>query len=180
MIVLLLILMAAVYTDYRQNRIPNWMIVFGLFSGFIISFIHGGFGMFLEGLLGMVLPVVLLYPVFMIGGMGSGDLKLFAVVGSYLGIKGITFSFIIAFFVGATISLVKMMYFHNFKDRIYYFFNYIADFFLKGKWRLYETSQRQSSIENPEDEKSLEFPKYKIHFALPIFLGVAIYIGGSL
>lgn len=180
MIVLLLILMAAVYTDYKQNRIPNWMIVFGVFSGFIISFIHGGLGMLLDGILGMVLPIVLLYPVFMIGGMGAGDLKLFAVAGSYLGIKGITISFVIAFMIGATISLVKMMYFHNFKERIYYFFSYMADLFLKGKWQLYETSEGQASMEREGAEESLNFPKYKIHFALPIFLGVAIYIGGSL
>ena len=180
MIVLLLILMAAVYTDYKQNRIPNWMIVFGVISGFIISFIHGGLGMLLEGLLGIVLPVVLLYPVFMIGGMGAGDLKLFAVAGSYLGIKGITFSFVSAFLIGAAISLVKMLFFHNFKERFYYFFSYTADLFLKGKWKLYETSEGQALMENEGDEKSFNFPKYKIHFALPIFLGVAIYIGGSL
>ena len=174
MIALLMILIAAVYTDYRQNRIPNWIIVFGLISGCFISYMYGGIGMLLEGLLGMVLPIVLLYPVFVIGGMGAGDLKLFAVVGSYLGIKGITISFVSAFIVGATISLMKMMCFHNFKERIYYFFSYLSDLFLEGKWQLYETSKGQAS------EESLEFPKHKIHFALPIFLGVAIYLGGIL
>ena len=172
MIALLMILIAAVYTDYRQNRIPNWIIIFGLISGCFISYVYGGIGMLLEGLLAMVLPIVLLYPVFVIGGMGAGDLKLFAVVGSYLGIKGITISFISAFIVGATISLVKMICFHNFKERIYYFFSYLADLFLKGKWQLYETQTGQNLNE------SLEFPKHKIHFALPIFLGVAIYLGG--
>ena len=167
-----MILIAAVYTDYRQNRIPNWIIIFGLISGCFISYVYGGIGMLLEGLLAMVLPIVLLYPVFVIGGMGAGDLKLFAVVGSYLGIKGITISFISAFIVGATISLVKMICFHNFKERIYYFFSYLADLFLKGKWQLYETQTGQNLNE------SLEFPKHKIHFALPIFLGVAIYLGG--
>ncbi len=180
MIVLLLILIAAVYTDYRQNRIPNWIVVFGIISGFIISFIHGGMGLFLEGLLGMVLPVIILYPVFMIGAIGAGDLKLFAVVGSYLGIKGITISFIIAFIVGAIISLVKMLRFHNFKERIYYFFSYMADIFLKGKWRLYEVTEGQAGNQNLAGEDSLNFPKYKIHFALPIFLGVVIYMGGIL
>ena len=174
MIALLMILIAAVYTDYSQNRIPNWIIVFGLISGCFISYIYGGIGMLLEGLLGMVLPIVLLYPVFVIGGMGAGDLKLFAVVGSYLGIKGITISFVSAFIVGATISLVKMLCFRNFKERIYYFFSYLSDLFIEGKWQLYETSKGQSS------EESLEFPKHKIHFALPIFLGVAIYLGGIL
>lgn len=180
MIVLLLILMAAVYTDYRQNRIPNWIVIFGIISGFIISFIHGGMEVFLEGLSGMVLPVIILYPVFMIGAIGAGDLKLFAVVGSYLGIKGITISFIFAFILGAIISLVKMLRFHNFKERIYYFFSYMADILMKGKWRLYEETEGQACGQEFAEEDSLLFPTHKIHFALPIFLGVAIYIGGIL
>ena len=100
--------------------------------------------------------------------------------GSYLGIKGITISFVFAFIIGAIISLVKMLRFHNFKERIYYFFSYMADIFLKGKWRLYEATEGQAHMEDCAAENSLDFPKYKIHFALPIFLGVAIYIGGIL
>ena len=180
MIVLLLILTAAVYTDYRLKRIPNWIIVFGIISGLIISFLHGGIGLLCEGLGGMILPVILLYPAFAIGGLGAGDLKLFAVAGSYLGIRGITISLIIAFTTGAIISLVKMIRFHNFKERIYYFFSYITDVFLKGKWRLYERTDGQALDATEALDDSLDFPKHKIHFALPIFLGVAIYIGGTL
>lgn len=180
MIVLLLILSAAVYTDYRQRRIPNWIVGFGVVSGLFICFLHGGVSSFLEGLCGMVLPVVLLYPAFMIGGLGAGDLKLFAVVGSYLGIKGVLISLTFAFVMGAILSLVKMIRFHNFKERIYYFFSYTSDIFLKGKWRLYETVEDISSCEENVSENSSNFPKHKIHFALPIFLGVVVYVGGVL
>ena len=178
MIVLLLILMAAVYMDYRQNRIPNWMVIFGIISGFVISYVHGGIGTVLEGFLGMFLPIIFLYPLFMIGAIGAGDLKLFAVAGSYLGIKGITISFMVAFMVGAIISLVKMLRFHNFKERIYYFFSYMADILLKGKWKLYEESGGQAKIQ--VEEESTKFPNYKIHFSLSILLGVMFYIGGNL
>ena len=180
MIVLLLILSAAVYTDYRQGRIPNWIVVFGIISGLIICFLHGGLGSFLEGLCGMVLPVVLLYPAFMIGGLGAGDVKLFAVVGCYLGIKGVLNSLIVAFVIGAIMSLVKMIRFRNFKERIYYFFSYTADLFLKGKWRLYENAENGSFGEEENSHNSSNFPKHKIHFALPIFLGVIVHMGGIL
>lgn len=178
MIVLLLILLAAVYTDYRQGRIPNWIILFGVISGLLISFLHGGIGFFLEALGGMFLPVVLLYPAFVIGGLGAGDLKLFAVVGSYLGIKGVLISLIIAFVVGAIVSLVKMIRFHNFKERIYYFFSYVTDIFFKGKWKLYEMTEGETSDGRDTTENSLDFPKHKIHFALSILLGVVVYVGG--
>mgnify|MGYP003402813339 FL=1 len=177
---LLLILLAAVYTDYGHGKIPNWIIVFGILSGLFTSFIKGGYISLLEGLGAMILPVLLLYPVFVIGGIGAGDLKLFSVVGSFLGFRGVLISLIIAFFIGSIISIVKMIRFHNFKERIYYFFSYMADVLLKGKWKLYETELKESSENNLFQKISTDFPKYKIHFALPIFLGVITYIGGIL
>ena len=178
MIVLLLILLAAVYTDYRQGRIPNWMIIFGFISGLVIRFLHGGFSTGLDGILGAVFLAAVFYPVFKIGGLGGGDIKLFAVVGSYLGIKGGITSLIFAFIFGAIFSLVKMLHFHNFKERIYYFASYMTDIILTGKWKLYESGEGTSFGEEDAGKQSLKIPKQKIHFALPVFLGVAIYIGG--
>lgn len=180
MIVLLLILLAAVYTDYRQKKIPNWIILFGIPSGLLICFIHGGISLMVQGILGMFLPVFLLYPVFMIGTLGAGDLKLFAVVGSYIGIKGVLISLVFAFVTGAVISLMKMIYFHNFKERIYYFISYLSDIFLKGKWRLYENTESISFEKEDNFSNSSNIPGHKIHFALPIFIGVMVYMGGSL
>ncbi len=174
MIVLLLVLLAAVYTDYRRGIVPNWMIVFGIVSGLFESFINCGLDGFLFGIAAAVLPIVLLYFVFMIGALGAGDLKLFSVVGSFLGIKGVLVSLCIAFVIGAVISIFKMIRYHNFKERIYYFFSYVADIAKSGKWTLYDTKLNEDSTKN-----SLEnFPEHKIHFALPILLGTILYVGG--
>lgn len=174
MIVLLLILLAAVYTDYRRGCIPNWIIVFGVISGLFESFIGGGVETFLLGIVAMILPVVILYPVFMIGALGAGDLKLFSVIGSFLGIRGVLISLCIAFVIGAVISIIKIIQVHNFKERIYYFFSYIADLVRSGQIKLYETKLNEEFIKN----SSHNFPDHKIHFALPIFLGTVTYIGG--
>lgn len=147
MCVLLVILLAAVFTDYRYGKIPNWIILFGIMSGLLISFIHEGFLCCLEKMGAIILPVVLLYPVFAFGGIGAGDIKLFSVTGSFLGIKGVISSLIFAFIVGAIISLIKIIRFQFLKNLI---------------------SKKSSTV----------FPKNKIHFAIAVFLGVMIYIGG--
>lgn len=174
MIVLLLILLAAVYTDYRRGIVPNWIIVFGIVSGLFESFIKGGLESFLLGIAAAVLPVVLLYFVFMIGALGAGDLKLFSVVGSFLGIKGVLISLCIAFVIGAVISIIKMIRYHNFKERIYYFFSYVADIARSGKWTLYDTRLNEDSSKSSSEN----IPEHKIHFALPILLGTLMYMGG--
>lgn len=177
MIVLLLILLAAVCSDYRQGKIPNWIIIFGFISGVILRLLHGGIQGLFDGISGAVILGIMVYPVFKIGGLGGGDVKLFVVIGCYLGIKGGITSFIFAFVFGAIFSLVKMLRFHNFKERIYYFSSYMADIIFTGKWKLYEESLSLFSDKENTGEKSLKFPNYKIHFALPIFLGVVIYMG---
>lgn len=174
MIVLLLILSAAVYTDYRRGSIPNWIIVFGVVSGLFKSFINSGLEGFLLGAVATVLPIVLLYFVFMIGTIGAGDLKLFSVVGSFLGIKGVLISLCIAFVIGAVISIIKMIRYHNFKERIYYFISYIADVVRSGKWTLYDTRLNEDSTKNLSES----FPEHKIHFSISILLGTILYIGG--
>ena len=63
---------------------------------------------------------------------------------------------------------------------LYYFFSYISDVFLKGKWRLYETAEVETFDESDMTPKSLNFPRHKIHFVLPILVGVVVYIGGML
>lgn len=174
MIVLLLILSAAVYTDYRRGIVPNWIIVFGIVSGLFKSFINGGLEGFLFGIAATVLPIVLLYVIFMIGALGAGDLKLFSVVGSFLGVKGVLVSLCIAFVIGAIISIIKMIRYHNFKERIYYFISYIADVVRSGKWTLYDIRQNENSTKSLSED----FPKHKIHFSMPILFGTILYMGG--
>ncbi len=176
MIVLLVILLAAALTDYKRGKIPNWMIVFGIMSGLFYSFYGSGFLYLPDNLLGVVLPVVLLFPAFAIGGLGAGDLKLFAVVGSYMGVQGVLISLCFAFVIGAVFSFIKMLRYHNFKERIFYFFSYLSDIFLKGKWQLYEALEPDVF----HGREPIHFPKHKIHFAPAIFLGVLAYMGGSL
>lgn len=147
MCVLLLILLAAVFTDYRYGKIPNWMILFGIISGLFISFMNEGILFCLEKVGAVFIPVLFLYPLFLIEGIGAGDIKLFSVVGSFLGIKGVFISLIFAFVVGAIISILKLIKVQIIKKDIFH-------------------------------RKSIIFPKNKIHFAIAVFLGVMIYIGG--
>ncbi len=179
MIVLLVILVAAVFTDYNRGKIPNWTILFGIGSGLFHCFICNGISLLPDRVLGMIIPIILLYPVFAIGGLGAGDLKLFAVVGSHLGTKGVLISFCMAFLFGALFSIIKIIRLCNFRERIYYFFSYVADILKSGKWQLYDAAYVQGSSDEFDNEHiSANIPSHKIHFALPILLGTVAYIGG--
>jgi prepilin peptidase CpaA len=84
-IVLVAGLSAAVVTDVRSRRIPNWltgsMIVVGLGFGFLgLSAVTPE-----QAALGMLTGLGLMLPGHIIGATGAGDVKLMAAVGTFVG-----------------------------------------------------------------------------------------------
>ena len=89
------LLACAVACDVRSRRIPNKLVLLGLLAGLALqATVTPGAGLFSEpfgavGLLqasaGMALGLVLLLPMYALGAMGAGDVKLMAMLGSFLG-----------------------------------------------------------------------------------------------
>ncbi|GLO49561.1 pilus assembly-related outer membrane protein [Pseudomonas putida] len=83
-VVLLGLLGIAVVGDLRHHRIPNALILLGLGLG-VAGQIHStgltGLG---YGVLGMFIGFSLFIPMYALGGMAAGDVKLMAMVGAFL------------------------------------------------------------------------------------------------
>ena len=98
--VALLLLIAAVVTDLRTYRVPNGLVVSGMIVGgilFLLGVRPGGVFYFLGDLMG---PMVLLYPVYRMRGIGAGDVKLCAALATIVGARHTLFILIISFFIG--------------------------------------------------------------------------------
>src|SRR5689334_2599731 len=88
-LLLMLVIPAAVY-DYRQRRIPNWLVLAGILTGLAMNVFllydnpspFTGLAFALEGL-GLALLVY--FPLYLLRGMGAGDVKLMAAVGAIVG-----------------------------------------------------------------------------------------------
>lgn len=95
---LVILLMAScIATDLRSRRIYNLVLAPFLAAGLAAGFFLEGWQGLLEGILGMLTGLALLFIPFARGGIGGGDVKLLAVIG---GIKG--FNFVInTFLTGA-------------------------------------------------------------------------------
>jgi prepilin peptidase CpaA len=77
-------LAAAVVTDVRTRRIPNWLTGAIAAGGFGLAF-GGGTVTPLQALLGMLAGLLLMMPGHVIGATGAGDVKLMAAVGAVVG-----------------------------------------------------------------------------------------------
>lgn len=167
-VILLVILVVAVIMDMCFDKIYNEWILIGIVAGLLCAVLENGEMGFLMAVMSMTVPVFILYPLFMIGGLGAGDIKLLAVTGCFFTIKETIICIGISFVIGAVLSLLKMLAERNFLQRMKYLLSYILDVFQSGEWKFYE--------EDIEDRKRRN--EGKIHFALPILLGVLVYKGG--
>lgn len=110
--VLFVLLVIAAVTDYRSYKIPNWLTAggtaFALIYNTVVPFsLHAGF---LWGLGGFVLGFLVMLPLYALGVMGAGDVKLMAMVGAFLGVSD-TFNAVIAtFIVGGVAALVFALF----------------------------------------------------------------------
>lgn len=157
--------------DFKYDRIPNVLIAIGLCAGFLFRFVGSGFTGISSAVAVILISFCLLYPVYRLGGLGGGDVKLFLMTGSFFTVHMQIRIMIYSFITGALISILKVISEKNFRERMKYLFSYLIDVMLTGQWKLYGENLNLDSDENKRN---------KIHFALPIYFGVMLGLGGML
>lgn len=79
------LLASAVYTDLRRHRIPNALTFGGAIAGIVLHTWFTGMAGFIHAVSGLAVGLAILLPLYLMGGMSAGDVKLLAAVGSLLG-----------------------------------------------------------------------------------------------
>jgi prepilin peptidase CpaA len=80
----LLVVAAAIY-DLRFRRIPNWVNVFGIILGFGLNALLFQLSGTAKAGEGMLLAMAVYLPLYLLRGMGAGDVKLMAAIGALVG-----------------------------------------------------------------------------------------------
>ncbi|MDD0843776.1 A24 family peptidase [Pseudomonas sp. Gutcm_11s] len=81
---LLGLLAIAVVSDVRRHRIPNQLILAGLAVALALQLLAGGVAGLGNLVLGMLVGFGLFIPLYALGGMAAGDVKLMAMAGAFL------------------------------------------------------------------------------------------------
>ncbi len=109
-IVLLLgLLGVAVASDVRRHRIPNLLILVGLALGLAGQAYADGLGGLGNGLLGVLLGFALFLPFYALGGMAAGDVKLMAMVGSFLGPATVFWAAAFTLMAGSVLGILVLL-----------------------------------------------------------------------
>jgi prepilin peptidase CpaA len=111
MIVLITLLVIAATIDYRSHRIPNWLVLTGMFFGVIYNIMVPPFphASYLWPLEGLGLGFIAFLPLYMLGVMGAGDVKLMAMVGAIIGPVDVAWALLCTMIVGGALSIVLVL-----------------------------------------------------------------------
>lgn len=100
--------MRAIYTDIKRQKIENQLIGIGLVAALVCSCISGGQEGLIESMKMVFIVVIALFFLFVIKGLGAGDIKLLGVMSAFFPEEIITI-IVFAFFSGAVYALGRMV-----------------------------------------------------------------------
>lgn len=165
MAVLCLFLVIACVFDYLQNRIPNRLLLLLFLTGVGWNGIWKNIPAMLFFFAGTVLVMLLMYPLFRLGCIGAGDVKLLGICAGYLPFGKILYFLFFSLLTAAIFSLIKLIKEHNVKERLYYLWAYLAEVLHSRQWRLY--------MDNEKERRAAG-----ICLSGPILISVLMHIGG--
>lgn len=153
----------AVLMDLYEMRIKNSWIICSFIAGLIYSIWSGNRHGVVQFVLGTAVPIVLLGWLFYFRMLGTGDIKLFCVLGGLMGPYHILWCMWYAVLAGAVLSLAILFFCGGFHQRFHYLEQYIRQLIETGK-------------QSPYYRTGIAFEN--IHFTIPIFMSVMLYTGG--
>ena len=110
-------LIVAAVIDGYELRVPNWITYPMVLSGLIYSmaFAQAHHAMpWYEGLgwslAGVVVGLLTLLPLYAIGGMGAGDVKLMAGIGAWVHVTNTLWAFAYTGIIGAVLAVLMVLY----------------------------------------------------------------------
>ena len=95
--------------DVRIRKIPNRLTYFGIIAALIVRLFVLGWPGFRDGLFGTLAGGGIFFFLFVLGGMGGGDVKLMAAVSAFAGSTQIVNLLIAAAFAGGVMAIVVML-----------------------------------------------------------------------
>lgn len=129
-IAICLLLLLSVYCDIRSYKIKNVITLPFILAGLLTGlFIEGANGLS-HSVLGILLPLAILLPLYILRMLGAGDIKLLCAIGAITGPGTILYVIAYSFISGGIIGLVVMLVRKNLGLRIQYLITYLKSCFL--------------------------------------------------
>lgn len=156
--------MIAVYWDLKCRKIPNALTLTALIYGMLVHVVLEPSD-WLQPVYGILEGFILLFPLFALGGIGAGDVKLIMAIGAIWGPQRLIWVILLSAVSGGLIAVFRMVWEYGIKAtliRIYLIINAL--------W----SKERRKLMFKPEESEHLYIP-YGVAIFVGIILSVVIF-----
>jgi prepilin peptidase CpaA len=122
------VLVVAAVIDGWKLKVPNWITFPMIATGWIYSFASGGWAGLGWSVLATFFGLALLYGIYMVGGMGAGDVKLLAGIGAWVHAEHTWNIFATTAIVGGIMAILMIAYSGRWKKHFQQFNMLIGEF----------------------------------------------------
>ncbi len=124
---ILLLSTGAALSDIEKWRVSNRWLILWAAAGFAYEFIFFAGANIAGRLTGALIPAALLGVFFIFRMLGAGDIKLFCVLGIWMGAEDILKCMLFSFLIGAVISIISIVRNKNARERLFVLVSSIAN-----------------------------------------------------
>ena len=158
------VLLVAAWIDGRQLRVPNWLTFPMVLSGLVYNLAANGWTGLGDALLGTAVGLATLMPLYAVGGMGAGDVKLMAGIGAWLGPVVTWYAFCVSVIVGAVMAILMVLWRKSWHK---HYGNFLL---IASEWMTIKSPKELSRIAAERKPTMLLLP-----YGIPICIGSIAY-----
>ena len=159
--------------DIKSFKVSNRLILGGIFIGLVFNLLEIGWFGILKCFFGIMVPIVLLFFLFLFKALGAGDIKLFSVIGCFFGITFVLQSIVISFVLAGILSLIHLIKYKQVFARL----QHLVEYF-QTMYQTYNSEQKGARRIQIVPYYDLKRDGYEgvIHFSIAIFSAVIIQV----
>lgn len=109
-VALALLVIVAAGWDLAARRIPNPLVLAGALAGVVLHVGHNGWAGLATSLLGLLVGFAVFLPLFLLRGMGGGDVKLMAAIGALAGPQNCLLIFVLTALIGGVLAVALLLW----------------------------------------------------------------------
>ena len=109
-VLILLSATTAAYFDLRWRRIPNWLVGATIVLSLVWHTWSSGWDGLKMSVAGLLVGIALLLPLYLLKGMGAGDVKFFAAIGAAVTFNHILSVFVFAALIAGGMALFRVLF----------------------------------------------------------------------
>lgn len=115
---LFVLVIIAFITDVKYHKLPNWLTAGGMAVGVVYHLVADGINGILFAFFGLLVGGGIFLILYVFKAIGAGDVKLFAAIGAFVGVKMVLYIMMYSIFFAGILAIIILLFTKTFMKKL--------------------------------------------------------------